>query len=128
MQAAGIQKTRMDLHGTLSGGIDGRGNERGAGMSHDQLLTKLASAREKLFDYDRSFETLMVNGPEYVIDEMVAEIERLRKEAIYLKSTISNMGKHESYARRKALEMNATNILLDAENRKLRQALEEAKK
>ena len=32
MQAAGIQKARMDLHGTLYGGIDGRGNEREAGM------------------------------------------------------------------------------------------------
>ena len=32
MQAAGIQKTRMDLYAALYGGIDGRGNERGAGM------------------------------------------------------------------------------------------------
>lgn len=49
------------------------------GAEHDTLLTKLAEARDELFGYERMVETLMINGPEYVIDEMVSEIKRLRK-------------------------------------------------
>lgn len=48
------------------------------GADHDALLTKLGEARDELFDYERMFETLMINGPEYVVDEMVSEIKRLR--------------------------------------------------
>lgn len=49
------------------------------GAEHDALLTKLAEARDELFGYERMVESLMINGPEYVIDEMVSEIKRLRK-------------------------------------------------
>jgi len=49
------------------------------GVEHDALLTKLAEARDELFGYERMLETLMINGPEYVVDEMVSEIRRLRK-------------------------------------------------
>lgn len=48
------------------------------GVEHDALLTKLAEARDELFGYERMVETLMINGPEYVVDEMVSEIKRLR--------------------------------------------------
>lgn len=49
------------------------------GAEHDALLTKLAEARDELFGYERMVETLMINGPEYVVDEMISEIKRLRK-------------------------------------------------
>lgn len=53
------------------------------GVEHDALLTKLAEARDELFGYERMVETLMINGPEYVVDEMVSEIKRLRKALEY---------------------------------------------
>ena len=49
------------------------------GADHDALITKLGEARDELFDYERMFETCMINGPEYVVDEMVSEIKRLRE-------------------------------------------------
>lgn len=48
-------------------------------ITNDELSAKLAEARGELFKYDRMVETQMINGPEYVIDEMVAEIKKLRK-------------------------------------------------
>lgn len=53
------------------------------GAEHDALLTKLAKARDEIFGYDRMVETHMINGPEYVVDEMVSEIKRLRKALEY---------------------------------------------
>lgn len=53
------------------------------GVEHDALMTKLAEARDELFGYERMVETLMINGPEYVVDEMVSEIKRLRKALEY---------------------------------------------
>lgn len=53
------------------------------GVEHDALLTKLAEARDELFGYERMVETLMINGAEYVIDEMVSEIKKLRKALEY---------------------------------------------
>lgn len=50
---------------------------------YDELVTKLVEARDELFDYERMVETMMINGPEYVVDEMVAEIKKLRKALEY---------------------------------------------
>lgn len=47
--------------------------------STDDLVGKLADARDDLYDYDRKVETQMINAPEYVNYEMVAEIKKLRK-------------------------------------------------
>jgi len=47
--------------------------------STDDLVSKLADARDNLYDYDHKVETQMINSPEYVIYEMVAEIKKLRK-------------------------------------------------
>lgn len=62
---------------------------------HYALLTKLAEARDELFGYERMVETLMINGPEYVVDEMVSEIKRLRK-ALGFYADASN---HKAYKR-----------------------------
>jgi len=44
----------------------------------EDIVTKLAEARDELYEYDRMIETQMINGPEHVVDEMVSEIKRLR--------------------------------------------------
>lgn len=58
------------------------------GVEHDALLTKLAEARDELFGYERMVETLMINGAEYVIDEMVNEIKQLRNGLEVLQSRL----------------------------------------
>lgn len=46
---------------------------------YDLLCDRLAWSRDMLFDYERIEATGMFHGPEIVIDEMVAEIRKLRK-------------------------------------------------
>ena len=48
------------------------------GPNHDKLLTKIAEARDDLFSYEDIVDSGMMWGAEYVIDEMVKEIKRLR--------------------------------------------------
>lgn len=50
------------------------------GPEHDALITKIAEARDNLFTYEYIVDNGMMWGAEYVIDEMVKEIKRLRDE------------------------------------------------
>lgn len=49
------------------------------GPNHDALLTKIANVRDGLFKYEEIIESGMMWSADYVIDEMVKEIKRLRE-------------------------------------------------